>query len=521
KINEKLFKKDNKNYHTITSKSNFNNLTREQDDIPFLLYQPLNDHSREYLTAGDILFSYRSGQFSDLDKALRMRGIYGLGIALSNPIKISEEYEGREEYKNYGVIVIYPFTLKKHLSVRDIQLNPKTINLTPYNGNRNDSLQYIPDNTHYTELLGMILRKNQHLKEAFQYMKINVEESVIPDEVWEKENKQDNMETVVDYKEKFKLWLQEGGDITSKTQSNYISGLNSLEKKWNENNEMKNSVWNDPYVLMETIGRERLLDEPNIIELNERNNRGIQAVINYYFRFLNELKKESIVGINRLYFGAPGTGKSYSIASFIKNNGLPNYSDKTDHQNVFRITLHPEFSYTDFVGQVMPVVTPVEKDSEQTRIEYKFSSQVFTKALKYSVHNPNVPVFLILEEMSRANVAQVFGDLFQLLDRDENGESEYRIDNELIAKEIWGNHSKKIFLPSNLFVLGTVNTSDQNVFVMDTAFKRRFEFEYMDTNKVAVDSEGKPINDFKFSLSMEDQEKKDFNWITFYQALNN
>src|SRR5699024_6021718 len=210
-----------------------------------------------------------------------------------------------------------------------------------------------------------------------------------------------------------------------------------------------------------------------------------------------------------------------SIASFIKNNSLPNYSDKTDHQNVFRITLHPEFSYTDFVGQVMPVVTPVEKDSEQTRIEYKFSSQVFTKALKYSVHNPNVPVFLILEEMSRANVAQVFGDLFQLLDRDENGESEYRIDNELIAKEIWGNHSKKIFLPSNLFVLGTVNTSDQNVFVMDTAFKRRFEFEYMDTNKVAVDSEGKPINDFKFSLSMEDQEKKDFNWITFYQALNN
>src|SRR5699024_1493681 len=151
-----------------------------------------------------------------------------------------------------------------------------TINLTPYNGNRNDSLQYIPDNTHYTELLGMILRKNQHLKEAFQYMKINVEESVIPDEVWEKENKQDNMETVVDNKEKFKLWQQEGRDITSKNQSNYISGFNSLEKKWNANNELKISVWNDPYVLMETIGRERLLDEPNIIELNERNNRGIQ-----------------------------------------------------------------------------------------------------------------------------------------------------------------------------------------------------------------------------------------------------
>src|SRR5699024_10662267 len=258
-LTNQLLKKTNKNYHTITSKSNFNNLTEQDDTIPTLLYTPLNDHSRDYLSKGDILFSYRSGQFSDLDEALKMRGIYGLGIALSNPLRIYNDHEGRDDYKNYGIIIIYPFRLRKHLSVRDVQLNPNTINLTPYNGNRNDSLQYIPEKKHYNHLMGMILKKNPHLKHAIRNMNLNITEKVIPDEVWnERREEYDDFE-IENYKEEFEKWLQNEGHIKIKTKNNYISGLNTLERIWNENNYEKINIWEEPYTILNEIGEEDLL----------------------------------------------------------------------------------------------------------------------------------------------------------------------------------------------------------------------------------------------------------------------
>lgn len=425
----RLFKKENKNFHTITSRDNFNHLTDESDDTTFLLYEPLNNHSRPYLQVGDILFSYRSGQFGSLGQALKQRGIYGLGIALSNPLKISDEHTGNNDYKNYGIIVFYPFKLKEHLSVRDIQLNPSTIDLTPYNGNRNDSLQHIPKKKHYESLLGMILYKNPFLTEAFSFLNLDVKEQKIPDDMWHESED-----------EAYQVTVKKG----------------------------------------------------------------------------KSEEKADILGINRIYFGAPGTGKSYAIQQFIKEHGIAYYHNKVDCPNVFRITLHPEFSYTDFIGQVMPVVTPMAEGSDQTRIEYTFKPQIFTKALKFAFDHNKEPVFLILEEMSRANVAAVFGDIFQLLDRDEDGESEYRIDNDLIANEVFKDPSRKVYLPNNLFILGTVNANDQNVFVMDTAFKRRFEFEYMDAQRVVTDDTGKPLNNFKFQFA----ENISFDWVTLYQTLN-
>ncbi|WP_436960593.1 AAA family ATPase [Staphylococcus xylosus] len=215
-------------------------------------------------------------------------------------------------------------------------------------------------------------------------------------------------------------------------------------------------------------------------------------------------------GINRIYFGAPGTGKSFNIKNFIKKNGIENYTDKKDHPNVFRTTLHPEFSYSDFVGQVMPVV-----DGDD--IKYDFVPNIFTRSLE-KAFSPGVyneqPVFLVLEEMSRANVAAVFGDIFQLLDRDDYGESEYKISNPLISKAVFKDPNKKIYIPSNLFIVGTVNTNDQNVYVMDTAFKRRFEFEYIPTN---ISSEQSNINNYQFSF--ENGNIK-FYWSTFVNALN-
>lgn len=228
-------------------------------------------------------------------------------------------------------------------------------------------------------------------------------------------------------------------------------------------------------------------------------------------------------GINRIYFGAPGTGKSYGIKKFIQENGIESYSDKIAHPNVFRITLHPEFGYNDFIGQVMPVIKRIEGSGNSSTIEYEFTPQMFTKALAkaFQVRANGEPVFLILEEMSRANVASVFGDLFQLLDRDTDGISEYKIDNSLIASVVFGenNSDEKIYLPENIYIIGTVNTSDQNVYVMDTAFKRRFEFEYLATTEIALHN-GLALNDFHFKLSNTDGNELNFTWINLMDKLN-
>ena len=173
---------------------------------------------------------------------------------------------------------------------------------------------------------------------------------------------------------------------------------------------------------------------------------------------------------NTIFYGVPGTGKSYRVKQLIKENNIPD-------EDVFRATLHPEFSYSNFIGQVLP---DVNRKGEPT---YKYQKGIFTKALERALKVDD-PVLLILEEMSRANVAAVFGDIFQLLDRDQAGKSDYGIDNDLIYNHLDEEaqnalKGKKIILPENLYIIGTVNTSDQNVFPMDNAFKRRFSWKYV------------------------------------------
>ena len=226
----------------------------------------------------------------------------------------------------------------------------------------------------------------------------------------------------------------------------------------------------------------------------------------------------NVIGKNIIYYGAPGTGKSYGINEEIKKVYL-NFNDETDEGSrfVFRTTMHPEYTYNDFVGQVMPRVT-------NGIIKYEFIPGIFTRALAQAIKykDKGKPVYLVLEELSRANVAAVFGDLFQLLDR-KNGESEYSITNSLISQVIYPIDSdqseielgnKKIYIPSNLFILGTVNTNDQNVFVMDTAFKRRFEWKYIST-KPKGDENNPQIPIINFDKSMNY-----VKWYDFYQELN-
>lgn len=212
--------------------------------------------------------------------------------------------------------------------------------------------------------------------------------------------------------------------------------------------------------------------------------------------------------IQKIYFGAPGTGKSFKVTQFIKET-YPEY-DGNNHENIFRVTVYPDYSYYNFVGSIMPIM-------QDDKILYDFKAGVFTLALLKALEKPNEHIFLIIEEMSRGNIVAIFGDIFQLLDRKDNGYSEYAIDNELLATYLSSNLYKpinKVFLPSNLSIIGTVNTNDQNVNVIDTAFKRRFEFEYVSVEPIK-DSNNKSLNSFEFKL-----DSNSFEWNMLYMALN-
>ena len=226
---------------------------------------------------------------------------------------------------------------------------------------------------------------------------------------------------------------------------------------------------------------------------------------------INLIKNPETV-IQKIYYGAPGTGKSYSVTKLIEEY----YGeDNINNPNVIRTTIYQDYSYYDFIGSLIPIT------DEENKITYNFKPGPFTIALHRALLNPEAAVFLVVEEMSRGNIASIFGDTFQLLDR-KNGVSEYAIDNEIVSRYLKINDIKddeiinmnKIYLPKNLHIIGTVNTSDQNVNVMDTAFKRRFSFEYTSVDPVK-DSNGNDLNNAKFSLGATE-----LNWIKLYKTLN-
>lgn len=160
---------------------------------------------------------------------------------------------------------------------------------------------------------------------------------------------------------------------------------------------------------------------------------------------------------NILLYGVPGSGKSHAIKM--------EYCDDDNYME--RAVFHPDYTYSGFVGQILPRV-------ESGHIEYRFEPGPFTRILKKAVDSEDETFYLVIEEINRGNAPAIFGDIFQLLDRDETGCSEYGISNENIADYVYGDPNKKIKIPGNLYVLATMNTSDQNVFTLDTAFKRRW-----------------------------------------------
>lgn len=198
---------------------------------------------------------------------------------------------------------------------------------------------------------------------------------------------------------------------------------------------------------------------------------------------------------NRIIFGAPGTGKSYTLNSE-KDILL------ADGGAYERVTFHPDYTYAHFVGTYKPV--PCQDQNGNDAITYKYVPgpfmRTYVKALRNSREETPLPFLLIIEEINRANVAAVFGDIFQLLDRDDDETSEYAIQatedmKRYLADELGGQHDDyaEIRLPDNFFIWATMNSADQGVFPMDTAFKRRWNFTYLNINAGEASIAGKKV----------------------------
>ncbi len=216
-----------------------------------------------------------------------------------------------------------------------------------------------------------------------------------------------------------------------------------------------------------------------------------------------------------IVYGSPGTGKSYSIDKTLKSLGF-------NDNNIIRVVFHQDYSYSDLIGYLSPKIVTNKK------IKYEFKPGPLAIALKLAFSNQDSDVCLLIEELNRGNAASIFGDTFQLLDRDETGTSSYPVSNLSVRDYLNEDTNIKeklkqlnigdtdILLPRNLYIICTMNTADQNVSPIDSAFKRRFKMRYH------------PIN---FDLSNEKIKKLDtlsylnvFNsngtWSSFAQRIN-
>lgn len=262
--------------------------------------------------------------------------------------------------------------------------------------------------------------------------------------------------------------------------------------------------------------------------------------------FVTENTLLKTTGLQQIYYGAPGTGKSKAI------------KDLTFSEDVIRTTFHPDSDYASFVGTYKPITEEVVlrdcngkkvideetgKVVKEDRISYKFIPQAFLEAYveAWKKLGSSKKQFLIIEEINRGNCAQIFGDLFQLLDRNEYGFSDYPIvaDKDMqkyLEKEFEGweitNKDKinqlygeanmvnlimkgeRLVLPSNLYIWATMNTSDQSLFPIDSAFKRRWDWKYVPIREGRDKETNAPLN---WYINTGD---KQYNWWSFISQVN-
>ncbi len=251
----------------------------------------------------------------------------------------------------------------------------------------------------------------------------------------------------------------------------FIPGLgHTIEVNWEQLEEPKEIICSYRKAL-EIIDEQKFRElEKEIIESNY--NKEI---------YIGEIEN-SFCGFNKIYYGAPGCGKSYKAKEEAESEIYYQYE---------RILFHPEYTYSDFIGQLQPVLIRND-ETKKDEITYKFVPGPFTKILKEAINHPERNYCLLIEEINRGNTSAIFGDILQLLDRKE-GKSEYPIKNELITnylkektkeekieeENFETKNYEEISIPKNLSIIATMNSSDQNVFALDTAFKRRWLFKRM------------------------------------------
>ncbi len=250
----------------------------------------------------------------------------------------------------------------------------------------------------------------------------------------------------------------------------------------------------------DTTGGKHIVIAPDVLAKYETRLRNLkiynidmdcdEPIVNDYLNFegeentLKNLDKAVRIdnGTNVLLYGVPGSGKSWTIEH--------EYCNK--NTNVERLVFHPDYTYSDFIGQILPNV------ADDGQVSYKFTAGPFTNILADAYAHPQEEYILIIEEINRGNAPAIFGEVFQLLDRkteirdvDDDGypigTSEYGITNANIARIVYGDEKHKVRIPSNLSIIGTMNTSDQNVFTLDTAFQRRWEMRLIENNFEHVD----------------------------------
>ncbi|MCM1556727.1 MAG: AAA family ATPase [Anaeroplasma bactoclasticum] len=202
-------------------------------------------------------------------------------------------------------------------------------------------------------------------------------------------------------------------------------------------------------------------------------------------------------GENVILYGVPGVGKSWTIDN--------EYTDESTVKE--RVVFHPDYTYSDFVGQILP-------KSNDGDVSYEFIPGPFTKIVNEAYHNPLINHILVIEEINRGNAPAIFGDIFQLLDRNPiTHESAYEITNSDMAKIVYENENHKVKIPSNLSIICTMNTSDQNVFTLDTAFQRRWNMRLVENTFKKDSAEEKFFAEHKI-LDTE------VTWEEFCDAIN-
>ncbi len=310
-------------------------------------------------------------------------------------------------------------------------------------------------------------------------------------------------------KDQFIYYLEHSSGLETTTQKQYISALSKISvtiARIKKVDAFDIYQVQDVQELDEIIGA--LKQDDGFKDYDKKWHNKPSAALNYYREFISgsnpvmSNNKEQNKGVDFrqiIFFGTPGSGKSYRVKLL------------TEKKRVHRTTFHPDSDYASFVGCYKPTM----KDGE---ISYSFSPQVFTEAYVDAWKNPEEEVYLVIEEINRGNCAQIFGDLFQLLDRNSDGYSDYRIkaDSDLrdylysqLGKGNEGIKNGELCLPPNLRIFATMNTSDQSLFPMDSAFKRRWDWEYIPVDYNEIRS------DFVITIGEEK-----YHWLEFLKIVN-